>query len=79
MDIILYLIQIIQYQYRQICWLLSANYNVALWVAYYNFLRPHKYKRYQVLNKVGMLELSALEFFAVGKRFIASSRGKWVK
>lgn len=33
----------------------GANYNVALWVAYYNFLRPHKYNRYQVLNKVEML------------------------
>lgn len=34
----------------------GANYNVALWVAYYNFLRPHKHKHYQVLNKVEMLE-----------------------
>ena len=34
----------------------GANYNVALWVAYYNFLRPHKHNRYQVLNKVEMLE-----------------------
>lgn len=34
----------------------GANYNVALWVAYYNFLRPHKHKKYQVLNKVEMLE-----------------------
>lgn len=34
----------------------SANYNVALWVAYYNFLRPHKHANYQVLNKVDMLE-----------------------
>ena len=34
----------------------GANYNVALWVAYYNFLRPHKNKKYQVLNKVEMLE-----------------------
>lgn len=34
----------------------GANYNVALWVAYYNFLRPHKYNRYQVLNKVEILE-----------------------
>ena len=34
----------------------GANYNVALWVAYYNFLRPHKHKRYQVLNRVDMLE-----------------------
>jgi len=30
----------------------GANYNVALWVAYYNFLRPHKSKNYKVLNEV---------------------------
>ena len=29
---------------------------MALWVAYYNFLRPHKHNHYQVLNKVDMLE-----------------------
>jgi rubredoxin len=34
----------------------GANYNVALWVAYYNFLRPHKQMNYRVLNKVEMLE-----------------------
>ena len=34
----------------------GANYNVSLWVAYYNFLRPHKHNRYQVLNKVELLE-----------------------
>ena len=34
----------------------GANYNLALWVAYYNFLRPHKQKGYHVLNKVEMLE-----------------------
>jgi len=34
----------------------GANYNVALWVAYYNFLRPHKHNRYNVLNKIDMLE-----------------------
>lgn len=34
----------------------GANYNVALWVAYYNFLRPHKHNKYQALNKVDMLE-----------------------
>ena len=34
----------------------GANYNVALWVAYYNFLRPHKHNRYQTLNKVEMLK-----------------------
>lgn len=37
----------------------GANYNVALWVAYYNFLRPHKHSGYQVLNKVDMLEGAA--------------------
>jgi len=34
----------------------GANYNVALWVAYYNFLRPHQQKNYHVLNKVDILE-----------------------
>ena len=34
----------------------GANYNVALWVAYYNFLRPHQHNKYQALNKVDMLE-----------------------
>ena len=34
----------------------GANYNVALWVAYYNFLRPHKHNSYKVLNKVPTLE-----------------------
>jgi transposase-like protein len=34
----------------------GANYNVSLWVAYYNFLRPHKHNRYQVLNKVDLLD-----------------------
>lgn len=34
----------------------GANYNVALWVAYYNFLRPHRTFRGRVLNKVDMLE-----------------------
>ena len=33
----------------------GANYALALWVAYYNFLRPHKHNNYQVLNKVDML------------------------
>ena len=33
----------------------GANYNVALWVAYYNFLRPHQHKKYQVLNNVDPL------------------------
>lgn len=30
----------------------GANYDLALWVAYYNFLRPHEAKRYKVLNEV---------------------------
>ena len=34
----------------------GANYNVSLWVAYYNFLSSHKHNHYQVLNKVEMLE-----------------------
>lgn len=34
----------------------GANYNVALWVAYYNFLRPHKNNRYKVLNDVDVLK-----------------------
>ena len=25
----------------------GANYDLALWVAYYNFLRPHKYNRFK--------------------------------
>ena len=28
----------------------------ALWVAYYNFLRPHQHNHYRVLNKVEHLE-----------------------
>ena len=34
----------------------SANYNVALWVAYYNFLRPHRSNGNKVLNPIDMLE-----------------------
>lgn len=34
----------------------GANYNVALWVAYYNFLRPHGQNQNKVLNHVDMLE-----------------------
>ena len=34
----------------------GANYDLALWVAYYNFLRPHKHTKYQALNKVEMLD-----------------------
>lgn len=37
----------------------GANYDLALWVAYYNFLRPHKHAGYKVLNKVDMLEGAA--------------------
>lgn len=33
----------------------GANYSVALWVAYYNFLRPHKTNNYRVLNDVDAL------------------------
>ncbi|WP_330577879.1 integrase core domain-containing protein [Alkaliphilus pronyensis] len=33
----------------------GANYAVSLWVAYYNFLRPHQSKSYRVLNHVEML------------------------
>lgn len=33
----------------------GANYAVSLWVAYYNFLRPHQSKNYRVLNPVDML------------------------
>ena len=34
----------------------GANYDLALWVAYYNFLRPHKHNKYRPLNKVDMLD-----------------------
>ena len=34
----------------------GANYDLALWVAYYNFLRPHKHNHYNVLNEVDMLK-----------------------
>ena len=34
----------------------GANYAVALWVTYYNFLRPHAAKAHSVLNKVPELE-----------------------
>lgn len=34
----------------------GAAYSVALWVAYYNFLRPHKSSNYKVLNEVEMLK-----------------------
>ncbi|MGE9965256.1 IS6 family transposase [Bariatricus sp. HCP3S3_E12] len=34
----------------------GANYDLALWVAYYNFLRPHKHNKYKVLNEVDLLQ-----------------------
>lgn len=34
----------------------GANYDLALWVAYYNFLRPHSSLGYHVLNKVDILD-----------------------
>ena len=34
----------------------GANYDLALWVAYYNFLRPHKHNNFKVLNEVESLE-----------------------
>ncbi|MEZ3501871.1 MAG: DDE-type integrase/transposase/recombinase [Lachnospiraceae bacterium] len=34
----------------------GANYDLALWVAYYNFLRPHKHRNYKVLNEIEMLK-----------------------
>lgn len=34
----------------------GANYDLALWVAYYNFLRPHKHTGYHVLNEVEILK-----------------------
>lgn len=33
----------------------GANYDLALWVAYYNFIRPHKHNNYKILNEVEML------------------------
>lgn len=33
----------------------DANYDLALWVAYYNFLRLHKHNNYKFLNSVKML------------------------
>lgn len=34
----------------------GASYDLALWVAYYNFLRPHRHRNYRVLNKVKLLQ-----------------------
>ncbi len=36
----------------------GANYDLALWVAYYNFLRPHQHNGYEVLNEVDTLEFA---------------------
>jgi transposase-like protein len=33
----------------------GANYDLSLWVTYYNFLRPHKHNNYKVLNDVDIL------------------------
>lgn len=30
----------------------GANYDLVLWVAYYNFLRPHQHNKYKPLNNV---------------------------
>ena len=37
----------------------GANYDLALWVTYYNFLRPHKFNRYKVLNEI--VELKSID------------------
>ena len=34
----------------------GANYDLALWVAYYNFLRPHRHNNHQPLNEVEILK-----------------------
>lgn len=34
----------------------GANYDLSLWIAYYNFLRPHAHNHYKVLNEVPELE-----------------------
>ena len=34
----------------------GAGYDLALWVAYYNFLRPHRHNKYKVLNEVDILK-----------------------
>lgn len=34
----------------------GTKYDLALWVAYYNFLRPHKHNNYGALNEVDMLK-----------------------
>ena len=34
----------------------GANYDLTLWVTYYNFLRPHEHNRHKVLNEIDMLK-----------------------
>ena len=34
----------------------GANYDLSLWVTYYNFLRPHKHNNFKVLNEVDILK-----------------------
>ena len=34
----------------------GTNYDLALWVAYYNFLHPHKHNNYRVLNEAEILQ-----------------------
>ena len=47
------------YTYRNTCGYDNfdgANYSVALWVAYYNFLRPHPVMNFKSLNNIEMLD-----------------------
>ena len=34
----------------------GANYDLALWVTYYNFLRSHEHNKYKVLNELDILK-----------------------
>ena len=43
----------------------GANYDLALWVTYYNFLRPHEHNHYKVLNEIEDL------------KYIDNMPGKW--
>lgn len=43
----------------------GANYDLALWVTYYNFLRPHEHNHYRVLNEIEDL------------KYIDNMPGKW--
>lgn len=36
----------------------GASYNLALWVAYYNFLRPHSSFGYKTLNQIDILSVA---------------------